>query len=80
MVSEVEELTEHCSGMLLNICLSYGGRNEIIGACRQIAQVEKYIYIYNPSSYSQRVVAPFCDVLLLFVGCGGRKGESCIRR
>ncbi len=63
MVSEVEELTAHCSGMLLNICLSYGGRNEIIGACQQIAQVEKDIIFFK--LLSKRVVAPFCDMHMI---------------
>lgn len=28
--------TQHCNGMIMNICLSYGGRGEILGATRNI--------------------------------------------
>ena len=33
----MEEDTRGCSGLLINICLSYGGRGEIVNACQSIA-------------------------------------------
>jgi hypothetical protein len=35
-VRELEQATEKCNGFLLNICLSYGARAEIVGACKSI--------------------------------------------
>ena len=28
--------TKHCNGMIMNICLSYGSRNEIVGATKEV--------------------------------------------
>ena len=36
-VCEAEHATRDCDGFLFNICLSYGARQEIANACRQIA-------------------------------------------
>eukprot|EP00903_Cladosiphon_okamuranus_P015687 g14484.t1 len=36
-IRKAEDETRHCTGVLFNICLSYGGRQEIANACRQIA-------------------------------------------
>lgn len=33
--------TQHCDKFTLNICLSYGGRGEIVNACRNIAMDAK---------------------------------------
>lgn len=30
--------TAHCTGFVLNVCLSYGGRGELVSACRSIAE------------------------------------------
>lgn len=32
LISEVEELSEKCTGNSLNLCINYGGRNEIVNA------------------------------------------------
>ncbi|CAM9398581.1 unnamed protein product [Phaeothamnion confervicola] len=32
-----EEGTRHCTGFVLNVCLSYGARQEIVQACRRVA-------------------------------------------
>lgn len=36
-IERLEEETKHCAEFTLNICLSYGGRNEIANACKDIA-------------------------------------------
>jgi len=36
-IEEMEEETKHCTNFTMNICLSYGGRNEIANACKSIA-------------------------------------------
>ncbi|TMW64389.1 hypothetical protein Poli38472_013011 [Pythium oligandrum] len=36
-IEQIETKTRHCDGFNLNICVSYGARNELVGACRQIA-------------------------------------------
>jgi undecaprenyl diphosphate synthase len=38
VLQEVTEATKDCDGMILNLALSYGGRDEILQAVRQIAQ------------------------------------------
>ena len=41
-VAELEERSSSCTGMLLNVCLSYGGRSDVACACRKIAtQVQR---------------------------------------
>jgi undecaprenyl diphosphate synthase len=38
VLREVGQATEHCTGMLLNLALSYGGRSEIVKAVQEIAR------------------------------------------
>ncbi|CAM9748460.1 unnamed protein product [Ectocarpus fasciculatus] len=37
-ILKAEDATRDCTGFLFNICLSYGARQEMANACRQIAQ------------------------------------------
>jgi undecaprenyl diphosphate synthase len=37
-IASAEHETQCCSGFLINICLSYGARQEIVSACKAIAQ------------------------------------------
>ena len=37
-LTELQTVTEKCSGFQLNVCLSYGGRDEIVQACRRVAE------------------------------------------
>lgn len=37
-VRELETRTETCSGLKLNICLSYGGRSDVVEACKQVGR------------------------------------------
>ncbi|CAJ1385032.1 unnamed protein product [Effrenium voratum] len=36
-IADLEERSSKCTGLLLNVCLSYGGRGDIISACRNLA-------------------------------------------
>jgi len=36
-IDRMVSLTQHCDKFTMNICLSYGGRGEIVNACRRIA-------------------------------------------
>ncbi|KAG2763731.1 hypothetical protein PC116_g1942 [Phytophthora cactorum] len=36
-IQEVEAKTQHCNAFYLNLCVSYGARDEIVGACKKIA-------------------------------------------
>ncbi|CAM9523611.1 unnamed protein product [Chrysoparadoxa australica] len=38
-VLEAEQATAGCSGLCINICLSYGSRQEILGSCKRVAQM-----------------------------------------
>ena len=35
---ELERETRHGSGMTLHLCVSYGGRGDIVNACRSVAK------------------------------------------
>ncbi len=37
LIKEVEESSKYCTGMTLNIAMNYGGRDEIVKACKSIA-------------------------------------------
>jgi undecaprenyl diphosphate synthase len=37
-LSRLEEDTQHCTALQMNICLSYGSRGEIVEACRNLAE------------------------------------------
>lgn len=37
LIKEVEESSKGCTGMTLNIAMNYGGRDEIVKACKSIA-------------------------------------------
>ena len=37
-VKGLEELSASCSGLTLNVCLSYGGRNDVAEACKCLAR------------------------------------------
>lgn len=37
-ISAVEEITRHCREMTLCLAVNYGGRNEILDACRRLAE------------------------------------------
>ena len=47
----VEE-TKHCKNLTMNICLSYGGRGEILNACKAIAD-DVNDGIMNPSEITE---------------------------
>jgi undecaprenyl diphosphate synthase len=36
-IKRMEVETRHCTKFTMNICLSYGGRNEIVNACKSVA-------------------------------------------
>lgn len=36
-IERIEEETKHCTKFTMNLCFSYGGRNEIANACKSIA-------------------------------------------
>ncbi|DAZ98929.1 TPA: LOW QUALITY PROTEIN: hypothetical protein N0F65_001368 [Lagenidium giganteum] len=36
-IDNIERETAHCESFFLNICVSYGARDEIVGACKKIA-------------------------------------------
>jgi hypothetical protein len=55
-VAELEHATRDCTGFILNVCLSYGGRSDITSACRQIASKVKEGTI-TPSDVNEEVFA-----------------------
>jgi undecaprenyl diphosphate synthase len=50
------EKTKHCTGLILNLALSYGGRREIVDAVKAIARKVKQGVI-NPDAIDESVVA-----------------------
>uniref|UniRef100_A0A7S1SEG8 Alkyl transferase n=1 Tax=Alexandrium catenella TaxID=2925 RepID=A0A7S1SEG8_ALECA len=55
-MQRLEERSASCSGMRLNVCVSYGGRGDIAGACRQLAQ-EAVAGEVDPQQIDDRAVA-----------------------
>ena len=51
----VEE-TQHCTSMIMNICLSYGSRDEIVGATKSIANAAAQGRI-DPSTIDENTVS-----------------------
>ena len=41
LMAEIEEKTAHKDGMILNIAINYGGRDELVHAARELAQMVK---------------------------------------
>lgn len=52
---ELEELSASCTGMQLNVCLSYGGRGDIALACRHLA-TEAARGDLDPSTIDESIV------------------------
>jgi len=61
----VEE-TQYCDGMVLNICLSYGSRDEIVGATKSVVEdvLQKNL---DPKSINEEIIGQ----RLLTHNCGG---------
>jgi undecaprenyl diphosphate synthase len=38
LIEETREISRHTTGMQVNVCLNYGGRDEIVRAARKLAQ------------------------------------------
>lgn len=51
---EAMEYTKDCDSIILNICLNYGGRDEIVRACRRIASEAKSGMI-NPLDITEEI-------------------------
>jgi len=52
----LEEHTSGCTGMRLNVCVSYGGRGDVSHACQQLAR-EVAAGEVDPSSIDERAIA-----------------------
>ncbi len=40
-VKELEAATAHCKSFVMNICLSYGGRGDIVEGCKKVCEKVK---------------------------------------
>jgi undecaprenyl diphosphate synthase len=63
----LEHATRHCRSMQMNICLSYGSREEIVRACQQVAEDYKSnrINAVTPVTFSQHLsIQSAPDVLI----------------
>jgi undecaprenyl diphosphate synthase len=56
LIRETEEMLRNNTGLVLNIALSYGGRADIVEACRKIAQ-NVADGVLNPQDITQEVFA-----------------------
>ncbi|ETO66606.1 di-trans,poly-cis-decaprenylcistransferase [Phytophthora nicotianae P1976] len=70
-IEEIETKTQNCSKFSLNLCVSYGARDEIVGACRKIAtevvRGETSVEDINEDLVSQRMLTaglPDPDILI----------------
>ena len=53
-VRELEGATAHCTGFVVNICLSYGGRGELVRACRGVAVDVQQGRVASPGDISEQ--------------------------
>ncbi|POM80833.1 Transcriptional adapter 2-alpha, partial [Phytophthora palmivora] len=70
-IEEIETKTQHCKKFSLNLCVSYGARDEIVGACKKIATEvangETSVEDINEELLSQRMLTaglPDPDILI----------------
>ncbi|KAG6577936.1 di-trans,poly-cis-decaprenylcistransferase [Phytophthora cinnamomi] len=70
-IEEIETKTQHCTRFSLNLCVSYGARDEIVGACKKIAKEvasgQTSVEEINEELLSQRMLTaglPDPDVLI----------------
>ena len=54
---ELEQATEHGTRMTLNLCVSYGGRGDIVNACRSVAQKVQNGTIQNVKSIDENMLS-----------------------
>jgi len=66
-LSRMTRETEHCTGLQMNICMSYGSRGEIVNAVRSVVQEA----MKNPISYGSRIDEIEFERHLLTNHCGG---------
>jgi undecaprenyl diphosphate synthase len=71
-LQRLEDETSHCTGLQLNICVSYGSRSEIVHACRQVVQDVQNGRL-SPSQITEET---FARRLLTSHGGGGRDGDQ----
>lgn len=55
-VRDLEKVTAACTGFILNICLSYGGRGDILTSCKQIAKEVKTGEILSIDSITEETI------------------------
>jgi len=65
-IKRMVEETQYCDGMILNICLSYGSRDEIVGATKSVIEdvLQKNL---DPKSINEEIIGQ----RLLTHNCGG---------
>ncbi|KAF1777083.1 Decaprenyl diphosphate synthase-like [Phytophthora cactorum] len=71
-IQEVEAKTQHCNAFYLNLCVSYGARDEIVGACKKIAtevvqgetSIDDIEKICSASACSLRTGLPDPDIMI----------------
>ena len=54
-IENIQQLTKNCKSLVLNLCINYGGRDEIVSAVNKILTLGKQVdektlaeYLYNP--------------------------------
>ena len=55
VMSQAIAKTQHCSGMVLNLALSYSGRDEILHACRQLLQERVTPEALTPELFAEKL-------------------------
>mmetsp|Transcript_20424 Transcript_20424/g.41934 ORF Transcript_20424/g.41934 Transcript_20424/m.41934 type:complete len:225 (-) Transcript_20424:74-748(-) len=65
-IKRMVEETQHCDGMIMNICLSYGSRGEIVGATKSVVE-DVLQNKLDPSTIDENAI----EQRLLTHNCGG---------
>lgn len=65
-IKRLTEDTAHCDKFIMNICLSYGGRGEIVNACKSIVddvnQKKMRLEDVTEAEFGSRMLTSHCDV------------------
>ena len=62
--------TSHCTGFVVNICLSYGSRGEIINGCKSVCEA-----VVNNSIKLEEIDEELFSRHLSTAGCSGKVYE-----
>ena len=56
LIRKTDEISKGCTGLTVNVCLNYGGRDEIVHSVREIAEKVK-MGVINPKDITEEMIS-----------------------